>query len=96
MFLDYFALGVLIFVFLGDRRRSPLWIRQLFVHINGGMLLLLLVDAVLLSQRLIHGQFLFHWSLALDALVLFWSCLYVYQSKRLRYYLTDWPKEIKT
>ena len=87
---------VLYFVVLAERRRSPSWIRPLFVHLKWGLWLLLLVDAVLLSQRLIHGQFLFNWSLALDALVLFWSCLYVYQSKRLRYYLTDWPKEIKT
>ncbi len=83
----------LYFVVLAERRRSPSWLRPVFVQLKWGLWILLLLDAILLAQRLIHGQFLFHWSLALDALVLFWSCLYVYKSKRLSYYLADWPKE---
>ncbi|MCP3127482.1 DUF2919 domain-containing protein [Shewanella sp. KJ2020] len=84
---------LLYFVVIAERRRSPLWVRPLFVHLKWGLWLLLLVDALLLGQRLFHGQFLFHWSLALDALVLFWSSLYVLKSKRLGYYLADWPKD---
>ncbi|QYK10633.1 DUF2919 domain-containing protein [Shewanella mangrovisoli] len=87
---------VLYVVVLAERRRSPSWLRPVFVHLKCGLWILLLLDATLLAQRLIHGQFLFHWSLALDALVLFWSGLYVYKSKRLSYYLADWPKETVT
>ncbi len=81
------------FVVLAERRRAPLWLRPIFIHLKWGLWLLLLLDAALLSQRLVHGQFLFHWSLGLDALMLFWSCLYVYNSKRLSHYLADWPKD---
>lgn len=87
---------VLYVVVLAERRRSPSWLRPVFVQLKWGLWILLLLDATLLAQRLIHGQFLFHWSLALDALVLFWSGLYVYKSKRLSYYLADWPKETVT
>lgn len=79
-------------VVIAERRRSPLWLRPLFVRLKWALWVLLIIDGLLLGQRLFHSQFLFHWSLALDALVLFWSSLYVLKSKRLRYYLLDWPK----
>ena len=86
--------AVLIYlVVIAERRRSPQWLRPIFVHLKWGLWLLLMIDGVLLGQRLIHGQFLFHWSLALDALILFWSGIYLIKSKRLSYYLRDWPKE---
>ncbi|QYJ80074.1 DUF2919 domain-containing protein [Shewanella acanthi] len=84
---------VLYFMVLAERRRAPSWVRPMFTQLRLGLGLLLIVDAALLWQRLYHGQFLFHWSLALDALVLFWSCMYILQSKRLSYYLNDWPKD---
>ncbi|MGL5393126.1 MAG: DUF2919 family protein [Shewanella sp.] len=80
-------------VVLAERRRAPLWLQPVFVRLKWGLWLLLLVDGTLLSQRLLHGQFLFHWSLALDALVLFWSSLYLLKAKRLDYYLKDWPRD---
>lgn len=83
--------AVLIYVVvIAERRRSPLWLQPVFVRLLGFLWLLLLIDGVLLGQRLWHGQFLFHWSLGLDALMLFWSSLYLLKSKRLRYYLADW------
>ncbi|MGL4614916.1 MAG: DUF2919 domain-containing protein [Shewanella sp.] len=84
---------VLYGVVLAERRRSPQWLRPIFVRLKWGLWLLLLIDAALLSQRLLHGQFLFHWSQAVDALVLFWSSLYLLNSKRLDYYLKDWSKD---
>lgn len=91
-----FGAVVLYFVVLAERRRSPQWLWPVFMQLKWGLWLLLLLDASLLTQRLINGQFLFHWSLALDGLVLFWSCLYLYKSKRLAYYLADWSKEAST
>uniref|UniRef100_A4Y801 DUF2919 domain-containing protein n=1 Tax=Shewanella putrefaciens (strain CN-32 / ATCC BAA-453) TaxID=319224 RepID=A4Y801_SHEPC len=87
-----FGAVLLYILVLCERRRSPQWLSPFFAHLKWGLWPLLLVDAVLLGQRLTHGQFMFHWSLALDALVLFWSSLYVLKSKRLHYYLADWPK----
>lgn len=88
-----FGAVLLYFVVLAERRRSPLWVRAFFMQFKWALWLLLLLDATLLGQRLVHGQFLFHWSLALDALVLFWSSLYVLKSKRLGQYFDDWSKE---
>lgn len=86
--------AVLIYiVVIAERRRSSLWLQPVFVRLLGFLWLLLFIDAALLAQRLWHGQFLFHWSLGLDALMLFWSSLYLLKSKRLRYYLADWPSE---
>ncbi|GIU11320.1 DUF2919 domain-containing protein [Shewanella morhuae] len=89
--------AVLIYlVVIAERRRSLQWLIPVFVHLKWGLWLLLMLDAVLLGQRLLHSQFLFHWSLALDALMLFWFSIYLLKSKRLSYYLDDWIKEDKT
>ncbi|WP_028774329.1 DUF2919 domain-containing protein [Shewanella waksmanii] len=80
-------------VVIAERKRKPLWLIPIFAKLKWLLLLLLAVDGALLMQRLIHNQFLFTWSFGLDALFLFWSLLYIWQSKRLHYYLKDWQKE---
>lgn len=43
---------VLYFVVLAERRRSPQWLRPVFVRLKWGLWLLLLLDAGLLTQQI--------------------------------------------
>lgn len=52
--------------------------------------LLLILDAGMLIQRLIHADFLFSLTYALDALFIFWTSIYLLKSKRLHHYFSDW------
>ncbi len=83
---------ILYGVIIAERKRSPLWARGLFNQFKWLLCLLLMVDAGLLLQRLIHGHFLFTWNMGLDALFLFWSTIFIIKSKHLFYYLRDWQK----
>ncbi len=78
---------------IAERKRAPQFARPLFNKIKYGLWLLLIVDAIILNQRLMHDDFLFRVSFALDALFIFWSCIYLLKSKRLHYYFEDWQKE---
>lgn len=79
---------------IAERKRSPDWLRPLFGKLMWFLWLLIIIDALVLGQRLIHANYLFNWSFGLDALVLFWASLYVLKSKRLHYYLKDWQKPV--
>lgn len=78
---------------IAERKRAPQFARPLFNKIKYGLWLLLAVDAIILNQRLMHDDFLFRVSFALDALFIFWSCIYLLKSKRLNYYFNDWQQE---
>ncbi len=78
---------------ISERKRSPIWIQPVFRHFISMMWLLLVLDAIILGQRLVHDYFIFKISYALDGLILFWSALYLANSKRLKYYAKDWHKE---
>ena len=78
---------------IAERKRSPQILRPVFNHIKYGLWLLLIVDALLLNQRLVNDHFVFKASFALDALFIFWSCIYLLKSKRLQYYFKDWQNE---
>ncbi len=86
------ALVLYAFV-IAERKRSPLWVRPFFSRLKWMLLLLLLIDGVLLVERTINAYYLYSWSTGLDALFLFWSLIYLFQSKRLKHYFADWQKE---
>jgi hypothetical protein len=75
---------------IGERKRSPMWLQPVFKRLIAMLWLLLLLDAVILGQRLTHDYFIFKISYALDGLILFWSALYLTNSKRLKHYVKDW------
>ncbi|WP_299788655.1 DUF2919 domain-containing protein [uncultured Shewanella sp.] len=78
---------------IAERKRSPLWVRPIFAQLKWVLLLLLAIDGALLLERSINSYYLYSWSMGLDALLLFWSLIYLFKSKRLSYYFADWPKE---
>ncbi|WP_298774101.1 DUF2919 domain-containing protein [uncultured Shewanella sp.] len=83
--------AVLVYIFIiAERKRSPEWLRIPFGQIKWLLLGLLLLDGGLLISRVINSHFLYSWSMGLDALLLFWSTLYLVKSKRLSLYLSDW------
>ncbi|MCE9679579.1 DUF2919 domain-containing protein [Shewanella sp. AS1] len=88
-----FGAVILYFLIIAERKRSPSWARVLFKQMAFCLILLLLLDAGLLLQRLVHSHFLYTWSFGLDALLLFWSLIYIAKSKHLKLYLNDWQKE---
>lgn len=75
---------------IAERKRKPAWVRHLFPYMKWLLLGLLIVDGALLIQRILHSYYAYSWSMGLDALFLFWSCLYLYKSKHLRLYFNDW------
>lgn len=75
---------------IAERKRQWQWLIPWFKRGKAILWLLLLIDAAMLIQRLIHDDFLFKISYALDALFLFWISIYVLKSKRLHYYFNDW------
>ncbi|KFZ36691.1 hypothetical protein HR45_14610 [Shewanella mangrovi] len=83
--------AVLIFLLVtAERRRKPQWLRHCFRWLRPMLLVLLVIDAVLLYFRLKHNHFWFEWSMALDALLLFWSLIYLRVSRQLQLYCRDW------
>ncbi|RTR37890.1 DUF2919 domain-containing protein [Shewanella canadensis] len=80
-------------VVIAERKRSPIWVRPIFGQLKWVLLLLLSIDGGLLIERTINSHYLYNWSMGLDALLLFWSLIYLFKSKRLSYYFDDWPKE---
>lgn len=79
---------------IAERKRSPTWIRPAFNQLKWLLLLLLLLDGILLVERSINSYYLYSWSMGLDGLILFWSFIYLFKSKRLSYYFADWKKEV--
>ena len=77
---------------IAERKRSPNWIRPLFPYMKWLLVILLVIDGGLLTQRILHSYYMYSWSIGLDALVLFWSSLYLYKSKRLKLYFSDWKE----
>jgi hypothetical protein len=75
---------------ISERKRSPVWLQPIFKHLLPMLWALVILDGVILSQRLTHDFFVFKISYALDVLVIFWSALYLLKSKRLKYYTQDW------
>ncbi|WP_415837640.1 DUF2919 domain-containing protein [Shewanella denitrificans] len=75
---------------IAERKRSPAWLQPIFRRLIGILWLLLVLDAIILGQRLAHDYFIFKISYALDGLILFWSALYLANSKRLMHYVKDW------
>lgn len=96
-FIVALAAGVgavlLFFLVTCERRRKPLWLRGAFRQLRPMLLCLLVIDAVLLGARLLHNDFLFEWSMALDGLLLFWSLLYLKVSRHLKLYSRDWQAD---
>ncbi|ACA87120.1 DUF2919 domain-containing protein [Shewanella woodyi] len=78
---------------IAERKRSPVWVRPLFNQFRWVLLLLLLVDGGLLIERSINSHYLYSWSMGLDGLILFWSFIYLFKSKRLSHYFSDWKRE---
>lgn len=85
-----FGAVLIYFLVIAERKRSPQWLRPLFCQIKWFLLGLLLIDGGLLLSRVMNAHYLYSWSIGLDALFLFWCTLYVFKSKRLSYYLSDW------
>ncbi|MCL1143418.1 DUF2919 domain-containing protein [Shewanella gaetbuli] len=81
-----FVYGLII----AERKRK--WAKFIPWFKRGRMLLwvLLIIDAAMLTQRLIHDDFIFKLAYGLDALFLFWVSLYLLKSKRLYHYFNDW------
>jgi hypothetical protein len=75
---------------ISERKRSPVFLQPIFKHLLPILWVLVILDGVILSQRLMHDFFVFKISYALDVLVIFWSSLYLLKSKRLKYYTQDW------
>ncbi|WP_299491630.1 DUF2919 domain-containing protein [uncultured Shewanella sp.] len=83
--------AVLIYIFvIAERKRSPEWLRIPFGQIRSLLFGLLLLDGGLLIARVMTTHYLYSWSMGLDALLLFWSVIYLFKSKRLSLYLSDW------
>ncbi len=78
---------------IAERKRSPAWVRPMFNQFRWMLLLLLLVDGALLIERSINSHYLYSWSMGLDGLILFWSFIYLFKSKRLSHYFSDWKRE---
>lgn len=81
---------------IAERKRKPSWVRPIFTQVRWFLLILLLIDGVLLVERSINAYYLYSWSTGLDALLLFWSLIYLFKSKRLNYYFADWKKDEET
>lgn len=75
---------------IAERKRKPIWLKAGFRLGLVWLWSLLILDAVILTQRLFHAKFLFNWSFGVDALLLFWFGIYLMKSKRLRHYFDDW------
>ena len=89
--------AVLIYgLIIAERKRAWEFFIPAFKHTKKGLWVLLFVDGGILIQRLVHDSFVFKISYGLDALLLFWSFIYVLKSKRLQYYFKDWHPEDKT
>ncbi|MCL1123244.1 DUF2919 domain-containing protein [Shewanella surugensis] len=86
------GLGAVLIYFLviAERKRKPEWLRGLFCQIKVLLLGLLILDGGLLIARVMSAHYLYSWSIGLDGLFLFWSGLYLFKSKRLSHYLSDW------
>ncbi|WP_261922117.1 DUF2919 domain-containing protein [Shewanella sp. NFH-SH190041] len=83
--------AVLIFALvLAERKRKLDWLAPLFAKSYAILWLVVLAEIVMLWQRLLHAEFLFHWGFALDALASFWCVLYLLKSKHLKAYFRDW------
>ncbi|MCF1432246.1 MAG: DUF2919 domain-containing protein [Shewanella sp.] len=83
--------AVLIFLLvLAERRRKPYWARPLFNRGRPILMAVLMAEAVVWGQRFMHSDGLFHWSVALDALALFWCAIYLLKSRHLKGYFKDW------
>ncbi|MGX9461638.1 DUF2919 domain-containing protein [Shewanella sp. A14] len=78
---------------IAERKRSWLILRPLFSRSIWILWALLILDGVFLFQRIVHDDYLFKVGYSLDALVLFWSVIYVLKSKRLHYYFADWAQD---
>ncbi|QQX81997.1 DUF2919 domain-containing protein [Shewanella sp. KX20019] len=79
---------------IAERKRQPQWVRPLFPYMKWLLLALLCIDASLLIQRILHAHYVYSWSVGLDSLFLFWSTLYIFNSKRLRHYFSDWKAQV--
>lgn len=85
--------AVLIYgLIIAERKRSWPLLIPLFKRSRWFLWILLIIDGVFLYQRMMHDDYLFKIGYALDALILFWSVIYVSKSKRLYYYFADWTK----
>ncbi|NRB25010.1 DUF2919 domain-containing protein [Shewanella sp.] len=80
-------------VVIAERKRKPHWLRPVFAQLKWILLLLLVIDGALLFERTINSHYLYSWSTGLDGLLLFWSLIYLFKSKRLTYYFADWNKD---
>ncbi|NKF50375.1 DUF2919 domain-containing protein [Shewanella sp. WXL01] len=78
------------FLIIAERKRKPDWLRPIFKHGRTLLLMLVALDAAVLVQRLIHDYFVFKVSYGLDSLLVFWSLIYLFNSKRLKLYFSDW------
>lgn len=81
---------IVYLLIIAERKRKPKWLKAGFRLGLVWLWSLLILDAVILTQRLFHAKFLFNWSFGGDALLLFWFGIYLMKSKRLRHYFDDW------
>lgn len=84
---------ILFGLVIAERQRKPQWLAPAFRKMMIVLWGLLLLDGVLLAQRLNHADYLFSWFFAVDILLLFWSGLYLLYSKHLKFYVKDWHRE---
>ncbi|MBT1446478.1 DUF2919 family protein [Shewanella sp. JM162201] len=77
-----------------ERKRRPEWARGSFSRMKWLLWPLLLVEAGLLISRLISTDYLFSWTAAMDAVLVFWFALYLAKSQHLSLYFKDWAKPI--
>ena len=80
-------------VVIAERKRKPHWLRPVFAQLKWILFLLLVIDGALLFERTINSHYLYSWSTGLDGLLLFWSLIYLFKSKRLTHYFADWHQD---
>ncbi|QYJ76842.1 MULTISPECIES: DUF2919 domain-containing protein [Shewanella] len=77
-----------------ERKARPDWAMSLFSHLKWLLWPLLVLDAVMLVARLLSSGFLFSWTAAADAVLIFWFAIYLLKSSHLRLYLADWKRPV--
>ncbi|WP_351018213.1 DUF2919 domain-containing protein [Shewanella sp. AC91-MNA-CIBAN-0169] len=89
--------AILIYgLIIAERKRSWPILIPLFRRSAWFLWGLLIIDGLFLFQRMMHDDYLFKIGYSIDALFLFWSVIYVFKSKRLYYYFTDWTPDDST
>ncbi len=85
------SIGLAIyFLITAERRGKPIWLIPVFCKLKWLLFISLSIESALILLRLSHIDYHFSWIYGAEILTLFWSVLYFYKSKHLRYYVKNW------